>query len=191
MREQRRHQRIRFNAPPPVRVGQRGLAGVAALENLSLGGLLLRTSLPLRLNEMCGCEFLAYGAPLIDLSALVVSRLGDLYGLRFLTGPVSERLIQSAIDQALDQGKASTLTINELQGRKVMRVVGGLNSGLRNDFVYGLNKVGVRELDLSEVTEVDGDGIDLCRMALGQFNVAIIRSSPCVRSAMGSRGVVA
>ena len=38
-------------------------------------------------------------------------------------------LILGAIDNALASGKASVLSINDLQGRKVMRIAGGLNAG--------------------------------------------------------------
>ena len=59
------------------------MAGNGELENLSLGGLMLRTPLPLNIGEACGCEFVICGSPLIDMSALVVSKIGDLYGARF------------------------------------------------------------------------------------------------------------
>ena len=47
MKEQRRHQRIRFGVQPLIRIGQSGVTGIGRLENLSLGGLMLRTDLPL------------------------------------------------------------------------------------------------------------------------------------------------
>jgi hypothetical protein len=43
MREQRRHQRVRFNIQPLMRIGQFGVGGTGELENISLGGLMLRT----------------------------------------------------------------------------------------------------------------------------------------------------
>ena len=187
MREQRRHQRVRFNSLPSVRLGQFGCAGTGTLENLSLSGLMLRSALPLKVNEPVGCEFSVFESPLIDISAVIVSRLGDLFGARFQAGPLSQYLIQSAIDSALASGRASTLTINEVQGRKVMRITGGLNAGLRNDFLHGVIKVGVSEIDLSEVTDIDNEGVDLCRRARTEHQIPIVRPSACVRSlAVGS-----
>ena len=184
MKEQRRHQRIRFNTMPLVRIGQFGLGGAGTLENLSIGGLMLRTELPLKVGEAFGCEFTVFDSPLIDVAGMVASKIGDLFGARFQAGPVSEWLIQDAIDNAIDQGKASILSINDLQGRKVMRIVGGLNAGLRNDFMHSLTKVGVDEMDLSGVTEIDSAGLELCRSAVGQFKVGIVNPSPCVRAVM-------
>ena len=146
---------------------------------------MLRTDLPLKVGEAFGCEFVVFDSPLIDMSAVVVSKIGDLYGARFQAGPISEWLIQAAIDSALASGKASTLSINELQGRKVMKVVGGLNAGLRNDFIHNLTKVGIDELDLSRVTEIDGEGLDLCRLAMQQHRVGLVQMSSCVREKMG------
>lgn len=184
MKEQRRHQRIRFNTMPLVRIGQFGLGGAGTLENLSIGGLMLRTELPLKVGEAFGCEFTVFDSPLIDMAGMVASKIGDLFGARFQAGPVSEWLIQDAIDNAIDQGKASILSINDLQGRKVMRITGGLNAGLRNDFMHSLTKVGVDEMDLSGVTEIDSAGLELCRSAIGQFKVGIVNPSPCVRAVM-------
>jgi hypothetical protein len=184
MKEQRRHQRIRFNTPPPVRVGQFGLAGSGELESISLGGLMLRSELPLRIGQAIGCEFVLFDSPLIDLSALVVSRVGKLFGARFQAGPISECLLEGAIDHGLAAGKASILSINDLQGRKVMRIAGGLNAGLRNDFMHGLTRMGVGQLDLSAVTQIDNEGLELCRIAVEQHRVVIVRPSPCVRGVL-------
>lgn len=185
MKEQRRHQRVRFDSPPLVRLGQFGLIGMGKLENLSLGGLMLRTELPLRVGEVFGCEFAVFGAALIDLSAVVVSRVGNLFSARFQAGPISEQLIQEVIAYALDSGKASVLSINEFNGRRVMRVTGGLNGSLQSDFMHGLVKVGVDEIDLSGVTEVDAAGLELCRVAEAEHHVELVRLSACVARAMG------
>ena len=101
-------------------------------------------------------------------------------------GPISEALIQNAIDTALTTGQASVLSINDLQGRKVMRIAGGLNGGLRNDFMHSLTKMGVDEMDLSGVTEIDSAGLDLCRIAVEQHRVGIVRPSSCVRALMAA-----
>jgi len=186
MTEQRKHQRIRFNVLPPVRIGQFGLSGTGALENMSLGGLLLQTEMPLKVGEVFGCEFTVFDSPLIDMSAVVVSKIGDRYGVRFQAGPISEVLIQDAIDRALASGKASVLSINELQGRKVMRIAGGLNASLRSDFMHSLTRMGVDEMDLSGVTEIDNAGLDLCRIAIEQHRVGIVRPSSCVRALMAA-----
>lgn len=184
MKEQRRHQRIRFNNFPRMLIGQLGLSGRGELENLSLGGMLIHTVLPLKVGASFGCEFDVFDSPLIDLSAQVVNKIGDRYGARFQAGPISELLIQGAIDNALSSGRASVLSINELQGRKVMRVAGGLNDGLRNDFLHGLSKVGVDDLDLSGVTQVDSAGMALCRIAVDQYKVLVVSQSSLVQAMM-------
>lgn len=186
MKEQRRHQRIRFNTLPTIRIGQFGISGTGELENLSLGGLMLRTDLPLKVGEACGCEFFVFESPLIDMSAIVVSKIGDLYGARFQAGPVSEWLIQEAMNDALSSGKASVLSINDLQGRKVMRISGGLNRALRNDFMHHLTRMGIDDLDLSETTEIDEVGFELCRVAVEDYMVRIIHAPPGVRAEIKS-----
>lgn len=165
MKEQRRHQRIRFNVPPLVRLGQSGASGLGRLENLSLGGLMVRTEVSLQPGEPFGCEFSICGSIMIDLSAVVVSRVGELFCARWQPGPVSERLLAEVIARALSSGNGSVLTVNEFQGRRVMRVAGGLNASLHNDFMHGLTKVGVDEIDLSCVTDMDVAGAELCRIA--------------------------
>ena len=187
MREQRRHQRIRFNKLPSVRIGQYGVAGAGELANLSLGGLMLRTELPLKIGEACGCEFSVFESPLIDLSVTVTSKIGDQYGARFQAGPIKEWLILTAIDNALALGLASILSINELQGSKVMRIAGGMNGSLRNDFMHSLTKMGVDKLDLSAVTEIDSVGLDLCRIAVKEHRVDIVLPSACVRAVMAGQ----
>ncbi len=93
MREQRRHQRIRFNILPRAGIGQFGFAGPGELANLSLSGLIM----------------------------------------------------------------------------------------------HSLTKPGVDQLDLSDVTEIDGVGLDLCRIAVEQHSVDIVRPSACVRAGMARR----
>ena len=78
-----------------MRIGQFGLAGTGELENISLGGLMLRTLLPLKVGEVFGCEFVVFDSPLIDMSAVVVSKIGDLYGARFQAGQIREALNKS------------------------------------------------------------------------------------------------
>jgi hypothetical protein len=177
MKEQRRHQRIRFNAQPLVRFGQTGSSGTGRLENLSLGGLMVCSELPLKIGDAFGCEFSVLGAVLIDISAIVVGCVGDLYSVRFQLGPVSEQLLKNEISSALSSGKGSILTVNELQGRRVIRVTGGLNGCLRNDFMYALTKVGVDEIDLSNVTDIDHAGAELCRIAAQTNRIVIVRPS--------------
>lgn len=182
MSDQRRHQRVRFNQPPRIRVGQRGRIGVGELLNLSLGGLMIRTAVALTVGEVVGCEFSVFGSPVVDMPAAVVSKVGDLYGARFEAGPISELLIQDAIKEAIAAGNASILSINNLNGYKVMRIAGGLNQGLRNDFMNGLTRVGVDEIDLSGVTRIDSSGLALCAIALETFEVKTWQRSPCVES---------
>jgi len=169
--------------PPRIRVGQHGQSGTGELENLSLGGLMLRTDVLLKVGEMFGCEFSVFGSPLIDIPAVVVSKVGDVYSARFQAGPISELLIQEAIEGALALGKASILSIHDLQGRKVMRISGGLNNALRSDFMHSLTRVGVAELDLSGVTAIDSAGLALCLIAVEQYDVEIVCRSRCVAAA--------
>ena len=166
MKEQHRHQRIRFNALlPPVRIGPFGFSGSGERERLSLGGLLLRSELPLKMGETIGCALVVFDSPLINISAVVVSRIGHLHGARFQAGPISECLIEAAIDQVLVVGKASILSINDLRGRKVMRIAGGLNGALRNDCMHSLTRMGANEFD--------SIGIELCRIAFEPHRVRI------------------
>ncbi len=189
MKEQRRHQRIRFNVQPLVRLGQHGFTGMGRLENLSLGGLMLRTDLPLKVGKAFGCEFAVFGSALVDMSAVVVSRVGDMFCARFEAGPISELLIGDVIDRALSSGKASILSLNEFQGRRVMRVAGGLNGCLHNDFMHGLTKVGVDEIDLSGVTDIDNAGVELCRVAAEVHQVGLVRPSACVHAKLAGLAV--
>ena len=182
MKEQRRHQRVRFGLIQPlVRLGQAGVSGIGRLENLSLGGLMVRTDMLLKVGEVFGCEFAILGSALVDMSAIVVSRIGDRYSARFQAGPLSELLIEDVISRALASGDGSILSMNEVNGRRVMRVTGGLDGSLRNDFIHGLTKVGVDEIDLSGVTAMDSAGLELCRMARDEYRVAIVRPSAHVR----------
>ena len=182
MKEQRRHQRVRFGIIQPlVRLGQRGSNGIGRLENLSLGGFMIRTDIPLKVGEVFGCEFSVFGSPLVDMSAVIVSRVGDRYSARFQAGPISELLIKDIILRALASGNATILSINEISGRRVMRVAGGLDGSLRSDFIHGLSKVGVDEIDLSDVTAINSDGLELCRLARDNYRVSIVRPSVCVQ----------
>ena len=186
MKEQRRHQRVRFGVTQPfVRLGQSGITGMGRLMNLSLGGLMVRTEMPLKIGQVFGCEFTVLGSALVDMSAVVVSRVGDdLYSARFQAGPLSEVLIEDIISRALASGDGSILSINEIQGKRVMRVVGGLNDSLRNDFIHGLENVKVDEIDLSDVTSVDSNGLELCRLAKKNYHVAITRPSAYAKEKM-------
>ena len=183
MLEQRRHQRIRFGAPPVVRIGYGGALGDGGIENLSISGLMLRTSLPLEVGHTAGCEFSLFGSPTIDVPATVVSRVGDLFGARFQTGPINQVLIDDAINAALARGQASILVVRELAGSKVMRISGGLNGSLRNDFMHALTRVGVDEIDLAAVTAVDQSGLALCLVAVARHQVVIGAQSECFASA--------
>ena len=177
MKEQRRHQRIRFNVSPRVRLGQAGSSWLGRLENLSLGGLMVRSDMPLKIGEVFGCEFSVFGSVLIDLSAIVVGRIGELYSARFQAGPISEQLLIDETARALSNGRASVLSVNEIQGRRIMRVSGGLNGSLHNDFMHALSKVGVDGIDLSEVKDIDRAGAELCRIAMRDYRIDILRPS--------------
>jgi ABC-type transporter Mla MlaB component len=180
MQEQRRHVRIRFAKPLPAYVGHKGQNLRAELHNVSLGGALLRTDLPLAIGDRFGLEFALQGMG-IDTVPIVISRgLGDLVGVRFDLGPASEIQLEGAIQDSLRNGIASVLSMHTLAGRKVMRIAGALNLSLRNDFFHALDKMGVAEIDLSEVTTVDADGLALCVVAAERRGVVIERLSPAV-----------
>lgn len=179
MLDQRRHQRIRFGVLPTVRIGFGGAIGEGSIENLSLAGLMVRTDMPLEISRNIGCEFRVFGSPLIDVPATVVSRVGNLFGVRFQTGPINQILIEDAINSALALGNASILSVHELAGRKIMRITGGLGSALRNDFMHALTRMGVDEINLEGVTLVDQAGLALCLVAQDRHGVKIGAQSPC------------
>ena len=187
MKERRRHQRIRFDVPPRVRLGQFGVSGSGHIESLSLGGMMLQCELPLRVGAPVGCEFELFASPLIDLSALVVGHIGQRHSIRFVAGPVSACLIEEAVERGLAAGKASVLSINEVHGRRVMRVVGGLTARLHDDFMHGLTRMRVDRLDLAGVTQIDAAGVDLCGIAIEQYQAGIVRPSSCVRAVIAGR----
>ena len=183
MLDQRRHQRIRFCSPPTIKIGYGGAIGEGVIENLSLSGIMLRTSMALDIGRTTGCEFSLFGSPVIDVPAAVVSRVGNLFGARFQTGPINQILIEDAINAALAVGQASIFSVHELGGRKVMRVIGGLNGNLRNDFMHALTRVGVNEIDVEAVTAVDQSGLALCLVATRRHGVEIGAQSACFTSA--------
>jgi hypothetical protein len=183
IQEQRRHQRIRFSSPPTVRIGYGGSVNDGTIENLSLSGLMLRTELPLEISRNIGCEFRVFDSPLIDVPANVVSRVGNLFGVRFQPGPISQVLIEDAINEALASGQASILAMRELGGKKIMRISGGLSGALRSDFMHALTRVGVDEIDLEGVTSVDQAGLALCLVASSRHGVPIGAQSVCFSEA--------
>lgn len=183
MQEKRRHQRIRFGYPPPIAIGHAGAIGNGSIENLSLSGLMLRTAMDLGIGRTIGCEFSIFGSPTIDMAAMVVSRVGDLFGVRFEAGPINQVLLDDAIALAIGEGHASVLSVHESGGRKTMRIAGGLNGALRNDFMHSLTRVGVNEIDVSEVTAVDQAGLALCLVAQGRYKAVIGQQSECFAKA--------
>lgn len=183
MLDQRRHQRIRFGVLPTVRIGYGGAIGEGLIENLSLSGLMVRTDMPLEISRNIGCEFRIFQSPVIDVPAAVISRVGNLFGVRFQTGPINQVLIEDAINAALASGMASILSVRELGGKKIMRITGGLGGPLRNDFMHALTRVGVDEIDLEGVTLVDQAGLALCLVANSRHGVKIGAQSPCFAEA--------
>ena len=179
MQDKRRHQRIRFSSPPPIAIGYGGATGRGGIENLSLSGLMLRTEMVLDVGHRAGCEFSLFGSAHIDLPAVVVNRLADLYGLRFEPGPISQILLEDAIAAALAEGHASSLSMHQVGTQKIMRIVGALNGTLQNDVIYSLTRVGVDEIDVAGVTAVDRAGLDLCLLAQGRHSVRIGQQSEC------------
>ena len=183
MLDQRRHQRIRFGAPPSVKIGYGGAIGAGVIENLSLTGLMMRAPMVLEVGHSAGCEFSLFGSPLIDVPVSVVSRIGDVFGARFQSGPINQILIEDAINAALAAGQASILSLHELGGRKIMRINGGLNGSLRNDFMHALTRVGIEELDVEAVTAVDQAGLALCLVAVNRHGVKLGSQSECFAGA--------
>lgn len=183
MQEKRRHQRIRFGNPPAITIGYGGAIGSGSIENLSLSGLMLRTAMSLDVGRTVGCEFSIFGSSTIDMPAAVVSRVGDLFGVRFETGPINQVLLDDAITQAIAEGHATILTLHESGGRKVMRIAGGLTGALRNDFMHSLTRVGVDEIDVSAVTATDQAGLALCLLAQNRYGASIGQQSGCFANA--------
>ncbi len=183
MLEQRRHQRIRFGLLPTVKIGFGGAVGQGLIENLSLSGLMVRTDMPLEISRTAGCEFSLFGSPLIDVPASVVSRVGNLFGMRFQPGPINQVMIDDAIAAALASGHASILAVRESGGRKIMRITGGLTGSLRSDFMHALTRVGVDELDVEGVTAVDQAGLALCVVATTRHRVVVGDQSACFAEA--------
>jgi len=183
VQDQRRHQRIRFGVPPAVKIGFGGHVGDGEIENLSLSGLMIRTSMPLEIGRLAGCEFSIFSSPRIDVPVTIVSRVGNLYGGRFQSGPINQIVIEDAIGAALEKGDASILSVHDLSGRKVMRISGGLNGALRNDFMHALTRVGVSEIDMSGVTALDQAGLALCLVATSRHGVEIGEQSACFAAA--------
>ncbi|WP_434514267.1 PilZ domain-containing protein [Dechloromonas sp. ARDL1] len=183
MLDQRRHQRIRFGTPQTISIGFGGQVGEGVIENLSLSGLMLRTPMPLEISHNIGCEFSVFDSPVIDVPAVVVSRVCDLYGVRFQQGPISQIIIEDAINAALACGKASILSVHELGGRKTMRITGGLSAVLRSDFMHALTRMGVDEIDLEGVTAVEQAGLALCLVATKRHGVTIGDQSACFAEA--------
>ena len=183
MQDRRRHQRVRFGKAPAIFVGFNGASEHGQIENLSLSGLMLRTDLDLEIGRQAGCEFSLFASPLIDVVVTVVSRVGNLYGVRFQAGLINQIAIDDAIVSALARGEASVLGVHEIDARKVLRVTGGLNGGLRNDFMHALSRVGVDVLDLSAVTAVDQEGLALCLEATGRYQARMGQQSACFSAA--------
>jgi hypothetical protein len=179
MLDQRRHQRIRFRNPPPISVGFNGVVGVGCIENISLSGLMFRTGMVLEIGKLAGCEFSLFGSPPIDVPITVVSKVGDMFGARFQTGPINQVVLEDALSAAMLSGEASTLGVYEINGRKVMRIAGGLNGGLRSDFMHMLTRVGVDEIDVAAVTAIDQAGLALCLIAVEKHQVSLGDQSTC------------
>lgn len=179
MNESRRHQRIRFCYPPAVKIGYGGHLVHGSIENLSVTGLMVRTGLEMDVGRRFGCEFTIFGSPKIDVVATVINRVGDLVSARIDAGPISQILLDEIIVTALAEGHASILSNHEVDGRRVMRITGGLTGNLRNDFMYSLTRVGVEEIDVSAVTAVDPEGLALCLTAAGKHGVSISKQSAC------------
>ena len=179
MLESRRHQRVRFNRQPIIKIGYGGEVAHGFIENISLAGLMLRTGLALEVGRRFGCEFSLFESPLIDVAAITASRVGDLFGARFEAGPLSQILLDDAIERAIADGNAAILTTHEINGRRIMRISGGLTGSLRNDFMHSLTRVGVAEIDVSAVTAVDQAGLALCLAAASRHGVRIGNQSDC------------
>lgn len=142
-----------------------------------------KSEMPLQIGQHIGCEFRIPGSQLIDVPANVVSRVGDLFSVRFLGGPLSRFLIEDAIRGAMRGGKAAVFSVHELGGRKIMRIVGGLSGALRGDFMHALTRVGIDEIDLSGVSAVEQAGLALCLVATSRYGVSIGGMSPCFAEA--------
>ena len=82
------------------------------------------------------------------------------------------------MSEAMASGEASTVSVLRDGVLRILKVCGGLNGGLRNDFKYSLTQIGVDELDAHEVTAVDRDGVALCMFSVGKYRVRLGAMSP-------------
>ena len=185
MSERRRHQRVRFAEGVRLRIGFDGQLVDASLENLSLGGLMLRCSGELAIRKLYGVEIIFSERMCIELVVQLVNRVGDRYGARFSPGPLSEAQIRLAVSDGLSAGRASTLSVKVEDGRRILRVNGLLGSGMRADILSALNS-GVAEVDLSGVTAVDAEGRELCALIIGDPRAKIVRPAASVERLLKS-----
>lgn len=68
-----------------------------------------------------------------------------------------------------------------------MRISGGLNRGLHNDFMHHLTRMEIDDPDLSEITDIDEAGLELCRVAVEDYRVRVIHPSPGVHAEIKRR----
>ena len=109
----------------------------------------------------------------------------------FLSSPLPQGTPQGQ-QQSLQQGLASPPTGGSVPKYNLPRgantgnvgatstIAGALNQSLRNDFHHALDKMGVAEIDLSEVSVADAEGLALCRMAAEKRGVVVERLSPAI-----------
>lgn len=174
MGEQRRHQRARFTAPPAIALAQTGVSGNGSLINLSLSGMLIQTALPLTLGEVMGCRLSLTGHAHLDFSATVITRIGDLFGIRFKPGAITRALLSDGLNHALACGDASKFSLREVQGQMTIEITGGLRKNLENDFEHALRHYRIHVIDLQQVTYADRAGLNLCNMSVERYGTKIL-----------------
>lgn len=177
MLERRRHQRVRCAQSLALRIGHAGAQGVGVLENLSASGLMMRSALPLRVGQDFGLSFAFNWSPLVETGATAVSRVGDLVGVRFNAGPLTVGHLSECIAEALRRGEASTAAVHESNGRKVLKVAGGLSESLLGDLRHFVERVGVDDLDAGEVTYVSPAAMAVFVEPLRQGRLQLLRAS--------------
>ncbi len=184
MQEKRRHQRVKCAGMSPFCIGVFGTEGKAELENISSSGLMMRSDLQLAIGRTVGVALALPNFPSLYASLTVVSRLGGLVGARFRAGPLNQVLIDALIVEMLSRGVASAANVHEIGGRKILRVAGGLNESLTEDLIYFFERVGVDELDASEVTMVNVAGLTPCLERLREGKLVLRAGSPCFNQAV-------
>ena len=178
MQERRRHQRVRCTHLPPFSIWAACGLGQGSLENLSISGVMLRTDLALRVGQPVGLAVGGLRGHAFETVASVVSRVGDLIGLRFRNAPLAMPHIEAIISDLLQRGEASAATLHDLGGQKTLRVCGGFTPAIDAELRHFVERVANGQLDVGEVTAVDPTTLAHCLPALLTGQIKLAAASP-------------